>query len=450
MYVKGLEPGGEAWDGAASPIEVLDEKVPLTLQAMFEERLKGKGFGIHEIAIFAATIEHLIHDEAAKRLKASYDANSFPVHERLDKESIEQVIDTYMVFFLGKNASSTTRYWKAEILNFYPAWPQSQKFTREVQQSITGSNAASPDFAGGMLTFNGSAQVIEAISESYGRWQDSECHNLKAALLKFEHAGTGRVLLKNFYSDAFGGSWQFTESVAYLRELGALDETDPIHKSVIIPNYINSPSNCLASSTFYSICCLNECEGLLGHLEKEIGEPDGTVAKVLELVSNLPSSTLPTPRSISSDLKGLLEEVASHHRGRIPLHGRLFGQWMHHAYPRECPYPHKAGTTKPMTPDEWTDENGMDALSASATDLLEIAAVTGNATSSARAPMWTVDEELIVSATSSNHYQGFSRSVVLLAFASFSIGFARMHSPTLASAFVSKQMLPMAHKSHYC
>ena len=35
-----------------------------------------------------------------------------------------------------------------------------------------------------------------------------------------------------------------------------------------------------------------------------------------------------------------MEQVASHHGGKVPLHGRLFAQWLHHAFPRECPYPH--------------------------------------------------------------------------------------------------------------
>merc|ERR550537_1532339 len=28
----------------------------------------------------------------------------------------------------------------------------------------------------------------------------------------------------------------------------------------------------------------------------------------------------------------------------IPLHGRLLAQWLHYAFPRECPYPHMPGT----------------------------------------------------------------------------------------------------------
>jgi len=128
MYVKGLEPGGEAWNDTASPTEVLDDKVPSFVQAMFEQRLNGKGFGIHEIAILAATLEHLIHDEAVERLKVSYEANSFSMENRLNKESAAQVIDTYMVIFLlGKNATGITRdeimSSQAKILSVYPAWP---------------------------------------------------------------------------------------------------------------------------------------------------------------------------------------------------------------------------------------------------------------------------------------------------------------------------------------
>merc|ERR1712217_560791 len=48
-----------------------------------------------------------------------------------------------------------------------------------------------------------------------------------------------------------------------------------------------------------------------------------------------------------------LEEIASHHNGKVPFHGRLFAQWMHHAYPRECSYPHLAGTLNPRTPLEY-------------------------------------------------------------------------------------------------
>merc|ERR550532_1197605 len=71
MFVKGLEPGRVA-ENRSSPTEVLDDRVPEYVQGLFEERLGGRGLGIHELAVLAATLEHLIHDEAIERLKLAY------------------------------------------------------------------------------------------------------------------------------------------------------------------------------------------------------------------------------------------------------------------------------------------------------------------------------------------------------------------------------------------
>merc|ERR1712217_944668 len=104
----------------------------------------------------------------------------------------------------------------------------------------------------------------------YGRWQNAECVDLKNSLLKLETPGTGRVPLHDFYGSALQGNWQFSETIGYLRVLGAVDESVPSRPSVIIPNYINAPSNCVASSKFYSVCCIDECEGLVSHLETRV------------------------------------------------------------------------------------------------------------------------------------------------------------------------------------
>jgi len=53
-----------------------------------------------------------------------------------------------------------------------------------------------------------------------------------------------------------------------------------------------------------------------------------------------------------------LNEIAAPTGGEVLLHGRLFAQWMHHAFPRECPYPHVAGTTNPRTTKEFWNETG--------------------------------------------------------------------------------------------
>jgi len=143
-----------------------------------------------------------------------------------------------------------------------------------------------------------------------------------------------------------------------LRELGALDETEAEKPRVIIANYISSPTNCIASSSFYAVCCHDECEGLLGHLERQIGAPEASTTKIATLISELSSSSVAAPRKLSTALLDRLGEIAAEHGGSVPLHGRLFAQWMHHAFPRECPYPHVSGTTNPQTPDEWLESTG--------------------------------------------------------------------------------------------
>jgi len=134
---------------------------------------------------------------------------------------------------------------------------------------------------------------------------------------------------------------------------------------VIVPNYVMGRMNCLESSGIYSLCCRNECEDLLGKLERDIGAPDAPPELVAQLVVDLPSDTVPVPRALPDALRSRLFEVATSNGGRVPLHSRLFAQWMHHAYPRECPYPHEPGAAGPQAPNEWMEETGQESNTAS-------------------------------------------------------------------------------------
>ena len=120
--------------------------------------------------------------------------------------------------------------------------------------------------------------MVAAVDEKYGRWQSHECGALKAELLQNEeHPRTGRVRLSDFYSMALkGGQWQFSESSSYLRQIGALDETDPQILRVVVPNYILGLSNCIAASSYYMVCCINECDAHLTRLEEALQSHQAT------------------------------------------------------------------------------------------------------------------------------------------------------------------------------
>jgi len=383
---------------ASSPSGVLTDQVPAYIENLFEQRLAGKGFGLHELALLAATIEHLIHNEALSKFGAAFNVHSLPVTSPVTESEAKTVLDTYMIaYIIGEELSNMTLNYAQQLHTHMPemflAWKDTQKFLDEVRMNVT-KDAVQLDFAS-------LAKVAEAVGERYGSFQDFECRDLKDKLVKMEYRGTGRVQLADFYKPAVSGgagAWQFQESAGYLRQLGLLDESDPTKPSVLIANYIQSQTNCIASSGFYSVCCKNECEDLLGHLEKIIGASEASPATISALVTHLPSSTV-AAQKLSDNLLQRLNEIASSNKGMVPLHGRLFAQWMHHVYPRECSYPHISGTTVATKPTEF--EAGATATDEEMLQYTEAAKTTSRVEQQTDMAVedltpWSAEEELFV------------------------------------------------------
>jgi hypothetical protein len=268
------------------------------------------------------------------------------------------------------------------------------------------------------LDFSSLAKIVKAVGEEFGSFQDTECRQLKDALTKKEYSGSGRVKISDFYRPTPGQAWQFEESVPYLRQLGALDESNPNAMSVIIPNYLHSQTNCIASSGYYSVCCKDECESLFGRIEEKIAGPEATPAAIVAIIENMATATFDGSRKLSPKMLQYLDGIASTHQGSVPLHGRLFAQWMHHAYPRECPYPHKSGTTRQQTSDEWFLESGIDSLATQA-EMLEFASNSSSVAvedDEGFVP-WSTEEELLVSRVASTSPLSMLRPVVLFGLA---------------------------------
>jgi hypothetical protein len=153
------------------------------------------------------------------------------------------------------------------------------------------------------LNYSTVERIVGEFGEQFGQFQNTECISLKESLLGIEDgAGSGRVRLSDFYKLGLNDMPQLTESLEFLRQMGVLDESNPKDPHVIIANYVNSQSNCLASASFYSICCIDECDQLLGHLEKEISSPTASPEQIVELVQALESSTVEAPRTLPGTL----------------------------------------------------------------------------------------------------------------------------------------------------
>merc|ERR1719379_755510 len=105
-------------------------------------------------------------------------------------------------------------------------------------------------------------------------------------------------------------------------------------------------------------------------------------------------------KNISAKLRTRLEFIEAVSDGKVPLHGRLLAQWLHYTFPRECPYPHLAGTVNPQTPAQWEgDKDGM-STTAGAEEVqqyLESEAARRAPSPEAGAGMWNLQEVLLES-----------------------------------------------------
>merc|ERR1719409_1156545 len=66
------------------------------------------------------------------------------------------------------------------------------------------------------------------------------------------------------------------------------------------------------------------------------------------------SESMKAPRDFSKGMTDKMYAIAARNGGEVPLHGRMFAQWLHYAFPHECPYPHVVDSdTKVLDPVKW-------------------------------------------------------------------------------------------------
>jgi len=237
-YVNGLEPGGEHYN-ASSPTDVLKDHPLIALQGLFEKRLKQHGFNLHDTAVFAATLEHLIHKEAVELTEQAYEVNNFSKFEPLNQDEVDRVLDTHMRIYLAGDRAA--RFSDKTFAEIYPLWKDTQGFLRDTCKNVVDAEGDHQHKAGDkrVFTLEFVTRIMEEVFEHFGAFQDSDCKQMKNELLTYGDKDTGLVRLSSFYKAALDkGSASYNEPKDYLRELGALDESDPTKPRVIVPNYI--------------------------------------------------------------------------------------------------------------------------------------------------------------------------------------------------------------------
>jgi hypothetical protein len=385
-----------------SPISILEGHAPEDVVKLFRQKFGGKStFDLADLTRLAAAFEDVVHREALLRLGASYISHSMRKTDILGQDEVVQVLETFMaIYILGNGADTTARQateLRETINESYPAWAETQEFLREVYSTAAPKRE--------YMYVSEVEKLLSDVGERYGQFQNKECQEFKDLLVAVEDqgvGGAGRVRLADFYNMSLNGKWQFSEQRDYLKMLGALDDSDASNPRVIIPNYINSYANCAASSRHYKVCCLDECESIFAKIEQKLSAPEAPPSSIVDVISEISGAS-----SVAPWLRERLDEVAHIHNGQVPLHGRLFAQWLHYVYPRECQFPPVPDMSKPQHREEIEKhfEAGREAskevmeeivAAAPPRQVQKLSKIDAEPSAAEESPMWSLDEELVV------------------------------------------------------
>lgn len=355
--IEGLEPQGMRANASdVHEASIIQTKAPAILEALLEHRQSDQGLNLQDTVAMVAALEHLIFDESIVLLERAYALNGMSTGDALDEIDLHEVLRSYLLLFRQGNTANLFdedlhRSIKARY-STKAGWHDIVGYEQDVQHDYDFNvrNRINP-FVQRRYSFEEASQMVINMAEGYGKWQNADCKDMKEHLMTLDKKNTGRIPLDTFYRSDAGSAYEFTESLEYLRDVGALDESLKSNPGVLIANYLAGPSNCIASNSYYSVCCLNECETIMNEIEGITQAPTAGAKKLLGILSNVSTSTIDAPRELSRDMRTKLDLIANQNDGAIPIHGRLFAQWLHFAFPHECPMPTTSEAA--LTPSAW-------------------------------------------------------------------------------------------------
>lgn len=345
--MKGLEPAGMTPEGKFQELHevpILRHGAPALAVWLGHQWKARHHFSLNDASNIIAALEWLTLDHAIKLTDKAYELNDYHKHKPLNLNQLKEVMRSYLlVFRLGYKAQAEHNAKLHQKLKRLASYDASYKELVQFQEETL-------KFSIHMLPNRDEIprdeveKIVLELAAQYGKWQNRECKAMKHDLLGLQGVADGTVPFKPFHdfptNKQFG--YYFGESQEYLRRIGALDENNPGEApKVLIANYLTGPTNCIATTQYTAVCCINECEAPLGDLERKVREPSAYPSELMRLAQGLRTETVNSQRQLPENLMEKLQEVADEpeHKGRVPLRGAGFAQWLHFVLPNECPKP---------------------------------------------------------------------------------------------------------------
>eukprot|EP00927_Polykrikos_kofoidii_P037263 TRINITY_DN31399_c0_g2_i1.p1 TRINITY_DN31399_c0_g2~~TRINITY_DN31399_c0_g2_i1.p1 ORF type:complete len:595 (+),score=79.91 TRINITY_DN31399_c0_g2_i1:86-1870(+) len=368
IWVRGFEPSLQVSQSNWSTVDILSQRIPGYVGALLESHhAASHGFSLSDLVYMVVMLEQVILESGESVVKHVYRQHNLSLSAILHRSELETVLRSYLIRWVVADDDAVVKAIIAnpDLLESIAAWDDILGFAHGQLRSFDFSRQHHPRLGRGRgalemrYSLEDVHEIISAITTSFASFWQSECNAAKRELVALDSRGAGRVRLSKFYGNGRqpGRHFVFTDSEAYLRSLGALDESSSLRgKELIIPNYMQSATNCVISTAHYLVCCPDECESILREVEMIAGAASSTPARLVTIIKNLTREASLEEDSavhVNSFLWAQLEEIASLHNGTVPLHGRLFAQWLHYVFPRDCIFPHKVGSTSTLITDKF-------------------------------------------------------------------------------------------------
>lgn len=337
--VKGLEPPGMT----QTPTDVenaliLREQAPGVAAELERIRTSDRGLSLSDLVGVITALEHLMIEESIQVLHDAYNLNGLKSENSIEEGDLRKVLESYLLLFRrGRHYNRTDTQLHARIRERAMRtsdWPLYDRFVRDTLHAGQLEEKKS--------SFKEVARILRGMAYNYGKWQNEECKAMKRTLIEMApDKASGSVPFHIFRSEPRHANFQFTETAEYLKKIGVLDETvgTADHGSVRIANYLQGPTNCIAPSVYYAVCCLSECEAIISEVEAKAQSSSLGVELVRQAVGSTSSSTVQAPRILPPRLVSGLSDIATRHEELVPLHSADFKTWLYSAFPNECPLP---------------------------------------------------------------------------------------------------------------
>mmetsp|Transcript_40934 Transcript_40934/g.81410 ORF Transcript_40934/g.81410 Transcript_40934/m.81410 type:complete len:231 (+) Transcript_40934:61-753(+) len=163
-FVDGLKPRGESWN-ASSPSTFFAAHADGTTEGVFERRLGSHGLSLHEPAVFAATLEDMVHEETVNRLHSAYEISGLAANENgANDTELDRVLDTYMLMLVKNLPTSMT---PAEIFEEERIYGSNPEWNRTITRACSLRREVESSMAAFSSNFSILTRAVEAIAD---RW----------------------------------------------------------------------------------------------------------------------------------------------------------------------------------------------------------------------------------------------------------------------------------------